>query len=37
MDFIILGTALTMPIIYGFSILLSLVTDSEPCLSDTSD
>lgn len=30
MDFIILGTAFVMPIIYGFGILLLLVTGKPP-------
>ena len=37
MDFIILGTAFIMPVIYGFGILLSLVTGTTPNLTDTCD
>ncbi len=34
MDFIILSTALVMPIVYGFAILLSLLTGKSPDLKD---
>ncbi len=35
MDLIILGTALIMPVIYGFGILLSLISGTTPGLTDT--
>lgn len=34
MDLIILGTAFIMPVIYGFSILFSLLTGNAPDLTD---
>lgn len=34
MDFIILGTAFIMPVIYGFSILFSLIAGKAPDLTD---
>lgn len=37
MDLIILGTAIVMPVIYGFGILLSLITGSRPGLTDSRD